>query len=102
MYGYVTPGSSCTGTIANGMPVTIYDAAGTLVGATTLTGHGVARNTWNTTSYGYADSCEYSFSVGGIAASADHYRVKAGSAAGDGVGFSREQLESTGAQVTYR
>lgn len=101
MYGAVSPGSSCSNTAVNGMPVTIYDSAGDLVGTATLTGYGTARNTWSTYSYGYADSCAYAFSIADVAAS-DHYRVTAGSNAGDGVGFTREQLETSGAHITRR
>lgn len=101
MYGYVTPGSSCSSTSVNGTPVSIYNATGGLVGTATLTGYGTARNTWSTYSYGYADSCEYTFTIADVAAS-DHYRVKAGSGTGDGVGFTREQIESGGADITYR
>lgn len=100
MSGYVTPGSGCTSTLAYGMPVTIYDASGDIVGTTSLTGSGIARTTWSSYS-SYADSCEYAFTVSDVAATDDHYRVKAGSGLNDGVGFSREQLES-GANVTLR
>ncbi|MDD7941988.1 hypothetical protein PHK61_26585 [Actinomycetospora lutea] len=102
MSGYVTPGSGCTGTVASGMPVTLYDASGSVVGTATLTGSGIAANTWSTYTSGYADSCSYAFTMTDVAATDDHYRVKAGSASGDGVGFSREQLETSGAHVTYR
>lgn len=102
MSGYVTPGSGCTGALASGMPVTLYDASGSVVGTATLTGSGSAANTWSTYTYGYADSCSYSFTMTGVAATDDHYRVKAGSASGDGVGFTREQLETSSAHVTYR
>jgi hypothetical protein len=102
MSGYVTPGSGCTGTLASGMPVTLYDASGSVVGTATLTGSGIATDTWSTYTSGYADSCSYSFTMTDVAATDDHYRVKAGSASGDGVGFTREQLETSGAHVTYR
>lgn len=102
MSGYVSPGSSCTGSAVHGTSVTIYDASGDLVGATSLTGYGIARNTWSTSYYGYSDSCEYSFTMPDVAATGDYFRVKAGSGAGDGVGFSREQIESSGADITLR
>lgn len=102
MSGYVSPGSSCTGSVVNGTSVTIYDASGDLVGTTSLTGYGIARNTWSTSYYGYSDSCEYSFTMPEVAATGDYFRVKAGSGAGDGVGFSREQIESSGADITLR
>lgn len=100
--GYLTPGTYCSMNSAVGLPVTVYDASGELVGTTTLSGSsGVARNTWSSSYYGYADSCEFSFTISDVAATADHYRVKIGSGSGDGVGYSRQQLES-GVQMTYR
>lgn len=102
MSGYVSPGSSCTNSAVSGTPVTIYNAAGELVGTTSLTGYGIARNTWSSYYYGYSDSCEYSFTISDVAASGDYFRVKAGSGTGDGVGFSRAQLESSGAGITIR
>jgi hypothetical protein len=102
MSGYVSPGSGCTSTRASGMPVMIYYAAGSLVGSTSLTGTGIARNTWSSSYYyGYSDSCEYAFTISDVAAS-DDYRVTTGSGSGDGVGFSREQIESSGADITLR
>jgi len=101
MSGYVSPGSGCTSTRASGMPVMIYNAAGSLVGSTSLTGTGIARNTWSSSYYGYSDSCEYAFTISDVAAS-DDYRVTTGSSSGDGVGFSREQIESSGADITLR
>ncbi|MDD7966799.1 hypothetical protein [Actinomycetospora lemnae] len=101
MYGAVSPGSSCSNTAVTGMPVTIHDAAGDLVGTATLTGYGTARNTWSSYSYGYADSCQYAFTMSDVAAS-DHYLVKSGRSNGDGVGFTREEIESNGAHITLR
>ncbi|MEJ2862398.1 hypothetical protein [Actinomycetospora flava] len=102
MSGYVSPGSGCTGAAATGMPVTLYNATGNVVGTATLSGSGIAANTWSTYAYGYADSCSYSFTMNDVSAADDFYRIKAGSAGGDGVSYSREQLETNGAHVTYR
>lgn len=101
-WGTLTPGTACSINSAEGMPVTIYDAVGQLVGTTTLRGGGIAQDTWNSSSYGYADSCVYSFTISDVDATNDWYRVKSGSDSGDGVGFSREQLETSGAHITRR
>jgi len=101
-WSYMTPGSGCTMTSAQGMPVTLYDATGKVVGTATLGTSGIARNTWNTSSYGYADSCAFSFTMNDVDASHDYYLLKSGNAGGDRVSFSRSQLETSGAHVTYR
>jgi hypothetical protein len=105
-YGAMTPGSGCSQATAQGMPVTVYDASGSLVGTTTLSGSGIARDTWGTGYSGYysssVDSCEYSFSIPDVTTSSSHYRVKAGSGDGEGVGYSLDQLRSGPIGITVR
>lgn len=102
-YGTATVGGACSQPMAQGMPVTVYDASGSLVGTATLSGTGVGRDTWNTYySSSYADSCEYTFSVPDVTTSSSHYRVKVGSGANDGVGFSLDQLRTGSIATTLR
>lgn len=98
-----TPGSACSQPMALGMPVTVYDASGSLVGTTTLTGSGVSRDTWSTySSSSYADSCEYTFSVPDVTTASSFYRVKVGSGENDGVGYSLDQLRGGPIATTLR
>lgn len=100
----LTPGTSCTGAglnswLAPGAPVTITDADGDLVGTATL-GDGTAASSgggWSA----YADQCVFPFTLTGVPAQDDFYRVSVGSGAAAGVPFTLDELETTGAHLTY-
>jgi hypothetical protein len=95
-------GAACQNTSMTGKPISIFGSNGDLVGTTSLTGYGVAVNQWNVSSYAnYADSCRFSFTLTDVTAADDYYRVTTGSDVSDSVGFSKEQLEASGANITY-
>jgi hypothetical protein len=102
-YGTLTPGSGCSMTSMEGKSISIFGSDGTLVGTTMLNGtDGVAVNQWNTYSYGnYADGCRFTFTLTNVSAADDYYTVAVGNDASKGVGFSKDQLQSSGAQITY-
>jgi hypothetical protein len=97
----MTPGAGCQNLSLTGKPVSIYGSDGDLVGTSSLTGSGTAVNEWNTYSSGYADACRFSFTLTNVSAADDYYTVTLGSDRSSGVGFSKEQLQSSGAQITY-
>ncbi|MCD2196223.1 hypothetical protein LQ327_22880 [Actinomycetospora endophytica] len=101
MNGVVMPGSACENPSMRGKPVSIFGSNGDLVGTSSLTGSGTALDQWNTYSSGYADACQYSFTFTNVSGADDFYTVAVGTSAGQGVGFSKEQLQTSGAQVTY-
>ncbi len=102
-YGSLTPGSGCSMRSMAGKPISIFGSNGDLVGTTTLSGDdGVAVNEWNTSTYGnYADGCRFTFTLAGVSAADDYYTVAVGSDRTVGVGFSKEQLQTSGANITY-
>ncbi len=97
----MTPGTACQNQAMTGKPVSIFGSDGALVGTSSLTGSGTAVNQWNTYSYGYADACQYSFTFTNVTGADDFYTVTLGSNAAQGVGFSKDQLQSSGARITY-
>jgi hypothetical protein len=99
-YGTLTPGEGCSMTSMQGRPVSIFGADGTLVGTTSLPTYGIAVREWNTYS-SYADGCRFDITFTDVAARDDYYRVGVGTDPTNAVGFSRDQLESSGANITY-
>lgn len=99
----LTPGSGCSMISVQGKPVSIFGSHGDLVGTTSLAGdNGVAVNQWNTYSYGnYADGCRFTFTLSDVSAADDYYTVSVGGSASQGVGFSKDQLQTSGANITY-
>jgi hypothetical protein len=100
MSSLMAPGTACTSPAMTGKPVSIFGSNGDLVGTSSLTGSGVAVNQWNTYSGGYADACQYSFTLTDVTASDDYYRVTLGADISNSVGFSKEQLQASGANIT--
>jgi hypothetical protein len=78
--------------------VTISDANGTIVGATTLSS-GTAQPS-GSYSTGYADTCVFPFTLTDVPAGDGFYRVGVGNTAGAGVPFSAEQLRTSGATIS--
>jgi hypothetical protein len=101
--GTLQPGMGCEMTSAAGRPVSIFGSDGRLVGSTSLTGtNGIAVNQWNSAQPGLADGCQFPFTLSGVDAEDTFYRVTLGSDIDNSVGFSRQQLETSGAHITYR
>ena len=96
-----TPGQACQNPSMTGRPVSIFGSNGDLVGTSSLVGSGTAVDQWNTYSYGYADACQFSFTFTGVTSADDYYTVAVGSDRSKGVGFSKEQLQTSGANITY-
>jgi hypothetical protein len=104
VYGMSTltsPGQACQNLSMTGKPISIFGSNGDLVGTSSLVGSGTAVNEWNSYSYGYADACRFAFTLTDVAASDEYYRVTLGSDISNSVGFSKEQLQSSGANITW-
>ncbi len=102
-YTTLTPHSACNGAglyrwLDSGTPVTITDADGEIVGAGVL-GNGTSGS--GTSWSGYSSTCTFAFSIDGVAARDDFYRIAVGSGATGGVPFSRAQLEDGPVSITY-
>jgi hypothetical protein len=98
--GALVPGASCSVSTVPGHTVTIFDGDGRVLGSTPLPGSGTALDQWQTASP-WADACRFSFTVGGVAADEDSYRVGLDGNPADTVSFSHDELTTTGAQLTY-
>ncbi|HEY2225176.1 hypothetical protein [Actinomycetospora sp.] len=98
--GPVAPGGGCSVTTMPGHSVSIFGADGAVVGSATLPTSGTAVDQWHSASP-WADACRYAFTVPDVPASDDSYRVGLDGNASDTVPFSRDELTSTGALLTY-
>lgn len=94
------PGAPCEASVLADRPVSIFGSDGLLVGTAPLAATGVAVDQWGS-SFPFADACRYSFLLTDVGASDDHYRVGVGGSVANTTEFSREQLETRGAAITY-
>lgn len=104
VYGMNTlmaPGTACQNPSMIGRPVSIFGSNGDLVGTSSLTGSGTAVDQWSSYSSGYADACDYTFTFANVTSADDFYTVTVGTDAAQGVGFSKDQLQRSGANITY-
>jgi hypothetical protein len=99
--GFQRPGSDCAQPLYTGRPVTVFDEDGNVLGATVLTGRGVAVDRWQSYAGGYADACRYAVTIPDVSAAAGPYTVAVGTAPADGVGFDLDQLQSSTVDVPY-
>ncbi|MFP5019230.1 hypothetical protein [Pseudonocardia phyllosphaerae] len=101
----LSPGVGCEGRngysfLQPGAPVSIYNASGDLVGSTTL-GAGITSYQGNGWSSSYADTCTFHFTLTDVPTGDDYYRVAVGSGTAAGVPFTRTELETSGASLSY-
>lgn len=94
------PGAPCQAPAVADRPVSIFGADGLLVGTAPLPATGVAVDRWGS-SFPFADACRYSFLLTDVQASDDVYRLGVGGSVANTTTFTREQLESRGAAITY-
>ena len=94
------PGAPCQAPAVADRPVSIFGADGLLVGTAPLSASGVAVDQWGS-SFPFADACRYSFLLTDVQAGDDRYRVGVGSSVAGTAEFTREQLETRGAALTY-
>lgn len=92
------PGESCFPESSAGA-VTIFSTDGTVIGSAPLTAVGVALDRWQTRTPA-ADACRVPFTVTGVPSDQAHYRVGLDGDFSDTVGFSHDDLATTGAQIT--
>ena len=94
------PGAPCQAPAVADRPVSIFGADGLLVGTAPLSASGVAVDQWGS-SFPFADACRYSFLLSDVQAGDDRYRVGVGGSVAGTKEFTREQLETRGAAITY-
>ena len=94
------PGAPCEASAVSDRSVSIFGADGLLVGTAPLSTSGVAVDQWGS-SFPFADACRYSFLLTDVRAGDDRYRVGVGSSVAGTAEFTREQLETRGAALTY-
>ncbi|MFC5061694.1 hypothetical protein [Actinomycetospora atypica] len=94
------PGAPCQAPALSDRSVSIFGADGLLVGTAPLSAAGVAVDQWGS-SFPFADACRYTFLLSDVQASDDRYRVGVGSSVATTTEFTREQLETRGAAITY-
>ncbi len=98
--GALVPGVPCSVTAMPGRTVTVFGSAGTVLGSAPLSTGGTAVDQWHL-AVPDADACRFSFTVPDVPASDDSYRVGLDGNASDTVAFTREELTTSGAQLTY-
>lgn len=94
------PGAPCQAPAVADRPVSIFGADGLLVGTAPLPATGVAVDRWGS-SFPFADACRYSFLLSDVQAGDAFYRVGVGTSVANTTAFTREQLETRGAAITY-
>jgi hypothetical protein len=98
--GALVPGASCSVARMPGRSVTVFDDDGRVVASASLPTTGTAIDQWHTAPP-WADACRFSFTIGDVTAGEDSYRVGLDGDPSDTVGFSHDELTTTGAQLTY-
>lgn len=94
------PGAPCEAPAVADRSVSIFGADGLLVGTAPLSAPGVAVDQWGS-SFPFADACRYSFLLSDVQAGDDRYRLGVGGSVAGSEEFTREQLETRGAAITY-
>lgn len=94
------PGAPCQAPAIADRPVSIFGSDGLLVGTAPLPATGVAVDRWGS-SFPFADACRYPFLLTDVQAGDDLYRVGVGGSVANTTAFTREQLETRGAAITY-
>ncbi|WP_433802795.1 hypothetical protein [Actinomycetospora sp. CA-084318] len=98
--GLTLPGVPCTAQPVSGWTMSVFGADGGIVGSATVPRTGYAVDQWATRSP-YADACRFDVLFTDVPAGDATYRVGVGRSVADSQPFSREQLERTGASITY-
>ncbi|MDL5159591.1 hypothetical protein [Actinomycetospora termitidis] len=98
--GAQLPGAPCLSSPVSGRSVSMWDAGGRLVAAAPLGSLGYAVDQWGS-STPFADGCRFDVLFTDVPANDRMYRVGVGSSVANTVPFSRDQLTTTGASITY-
>ncbi|MCD2187953.1 hypothetical protein [Actinomycetospora soli] len=98
--GATLPGAPCTAQPVSGWSVSIFGADGTVVGSATVPRTGYAVDRWATSSP-FADACRFDVLFTDVRAGDPTYRVGVGRSIADSQPFSGDELERTGATITY-
>jgi hypothetical protein len=98
--GDLAPGASCRITDMPGRSVTIFGADGSVVGSAGLPDNGTAVDQWHTATPG-ADACRFTFTVPDVRSGDDRFTVGLDGNPTGAIPFSRSELTTTGAQLTY-
>ncbi|MEJ2866519.1 hypothetical protein WCD74_01995 [Actinomycetospora sp. OC33-EN08] len=97
--GLGLPGVPCAPRSVTGRSVSVFGSDGRLVATAPMPATGYAVDRWRS-SRPYADGCRFDVLFTDVPANDTLYRVGVGGSIADTVGFTREQLTTTGAQVT--
>jgi hypothetical protein len=98
--GATLPGAPCTAQPVSGWTMSIFAADGSVVGSAAVPQTGYAVDRWGS-STPFADGCRFDVLFTGVPANDSVYRVGVGRSIADSTPFSRDQLETTGASITY-
>ncbi|WP_018332112.1 hypothetical protein [Actinomycetospora chiangmaiensis] len=98
--GATLPGVPCTAPSASGRTASIWSADGTRVASAAVPPTGYAVDRWGTRTP-FADACRFDLLFTDVPADDSVYRAGLGGSLADAQRFSRDQLATTGASITY-
>lgn len=98
--GATLPGAPCTASRMSSRAASIWSSDGTLLATATLPRTGYAVDRWGTRSP-FGDGCRFDVLFTDVPAADTDYRVGVGRSAADGERFSRDELVTAGASITY-